>query len=156
MATRDELYAKFGVTAEAAQLLETDLGTTLLAIEGMKHGWHLLPDPERAGEFYEKLNRKTLGQLLKSAKRHVQFDEDMVDIFNDGLAARNLLNHGFFERHNFDIQTDEGRDRMVADLERLHTRLFDAWQLATRFVDILTTALKASRHAGENGGPGGD
>lgn len=26
MATRDELYAKFGITAEAVQLFETELG----------------------------------------------------------------------------------------------------------------------------------
>ena len=34
MATRDDLYAKFGATAEAAQLFETELGTLLLVASG--------------------------------------------------------------------------------------------------------------------------
>ena len=38
MATREEVYAKFGLTAEAAQLFETELGTILLAREGEERG----------------------------------------------------------------------------------------------------------------------
>ena len=45
MATRDELYAKFGVAAEAAQLYETDLGTMLLALEGWMNNWPIRPEP---------------------------------------------------------------------------------------------------------------
>jgi hypothetical protein len=33
MANRDDVYWKFGITAEAAQLLETELGTLILAVE---------------------------------------------------------------------------------------------------------------------------
>jgi hypothetical protein len=36
MASRDDVYLKFGVTAEAAQLLETSLGTALLGVQGLK------------------------------------------------------------------------------------------------------------------------
>jgi len=43
IALRDEVYRKFGVTAEAAQLFETSLGTALLILQGLKKGWHLLP-----------------------------------------------------------------------------------------------------------------
>ena len=48
MATRDELYAKFGITAEAAQLFETELGTLLLCSRGIENGWHILPDRDQA------------------------------------------------------------------------------------------------------------
>lgn len=145
MATREELYAKFGVTAEAAQLLETDLGTILLAVEGWKNGWHISPDSERATEFYERLNRKTLDQLMGDVRRYIQFDDAITEKLETGLAARNRLNHGFFERHNFAIQTDEGRDKMVQDLERLHTQLFEAWQTLVKFVALFGGLLKDER-----------
>jgi hypothetical protein len=38
MPTLDELYAKFGQVSEAAQLLETDLGTMLLFLEAVDEG----------------------------------------------------------------------------------------------------------------------
>lgn len=53
MTTREQVYAKFGLTAEAAQLFETDLGTMLLALKGEERGWHLNANPEEATEFYE-------------------------------------------------------------------------------------------------------
>jgi hypothetical protein len=64
MATREELYAKFGVTAEAAQLFETELGTLLLAINGLEHGWHLTPDPRKARETLDQIGAHTLGRKL--------------------------------------------------------------------------------------------
>lgn len=50
MASRDELYAKFGMTAEAAQLFELELGTLLLCVRGLEAGWHVLPDGATATE----------------------------------------------------------------------------------------------------------
>ncbi len=55
----------------------------------------------------------------------------------DSTKAGNALNHGFYERHNFEIQTDEGRDVMIADLEELHKELFQVWRIASG----LTTAM---------------
>ena len=141
MATREQVYSKFGLAAEAAQLFETDLGTMALALEGWKNQWHLAPDATKAAEFYERLNRKTLGQLLDGLTRHINFDEAGEAIFHDGLAARNQLFHGFYERHGYRIQTDEGRNKMMADLERLHTLLFDAWQAAQQVAAMLTDTL---------------
>jgi hypothetical protein len=37
MLTLDEVYRKFGEVAEAAQLLETELGTIRLNAEGIEH-----------------------------------------------------------------------------------------------------------------------
>jgi len=120
MATRDELYAKFGITAEAAQLFETELGTLLLCLRGLEHGWHVVPDGERARATLEEIDRSTLGRLLSGLKRHVALEDDLETRFSAALQARNCLTHGFYERHNFKIQTDVGRDEMISDLELLH------------------------------------
>jgi hypothetical protein len=44
--------------------------------------------------------------------------------------------HGFYERHDFKIQTNEGRDEMIADLEAMHTELFNAWRVADAIAGI--------------------
>ncbi|WP_159587736.1 hypothetical protein [Chelativorans xinjiangense] len=142
MATRDEVYAKFGITAEAAQLFETELGTLLLCARGLRNGWHVTPDGERAQAALNDINRSTLGRLLTTLKKHIDLGDDLEDRFASALQARNRLNHGFFEKHNFRIQTDEGRDAMLADLESLHDELFNAWQIASAMTTITAQAVE--------------
>ncbi len=145
MATRDEIYAKFGITAEAAQLFETELGTLLLWAHGLGNGWHVTPDGGRAQAVLNDIDRSTLGQLLITLKKHVGLDDQLEDRFASALKARNRLNHGFFERHNFRIQTDEGRDVMFADLEKLHDELFNAWQVASAMAALAMQVLEGAR-----------
>lgn len=149
MATRDEVYAKFGITAEAAQLFETDLNTLLLAVHGLNEGWHIQPHPEVAQKVADDLDASTLGNLLKrlNGKSPVQIDEALKERFASALKARNRLIHGFYERHNFRIQTDGGRDKMIEDLEKLHTELFETWQIAHAMMEIATDYVK--KHATE-------
>lgn len=150
MATRDELYAKFGITAEAAQLFETELGTLLLCARGLANGWHVVPDPATGRDLLRDIDKSTLGGLLSKLKRHVNFDEDLSGRFAGALAARNRLNHGFYERHNFKIQTDEGRDVMMADLEALHDELFEAWQLAGAMTSLTSDIIMRERERGSH------
>jgi len=150
VATRDELYAKFGITAEAAQLFETDLGTLLLCARGLESGWHVVPDGESARDLLREVDRSTLGGLLSKLKRHVGLDEDLSARFASALAARNRLNHGFYERHNFKIHTDDGRDEMMADLEALHDELFAAWRLAGAMTSLASDIILRERARGDH------
>jgi hypothetical protein len=79
---------------------------------------------------------------MQALKQYTSLDDDNIAKFNSALSARNRLNHGFFERHNFAIQTAEGRDAMIADLESMHCELFEAWQLAGQLSDVLVDCLK--------------
>lgn len=148
MATRDDLYAKFGITAEAAQLFETELGTLLLCARGLESGWHVVPDVASGRDLLREIDRSTLGGLLTKLKRHVEIDDHLSARFASALAARNRLNHGFYERHNFKIQTDEGRDVMMADLEALHDELFTAWQLAGAMTSLASEVIMRERDRG--------
>jgi hypothetical protein len=138
MATREELYAKFGETAEAGQLFETELGTLLLSFSALENGWHVTPDPAEARKTLAQIEAHTLGRLLGALKGKISFDEHLAERFASALRARNRLNHGFYERHNFKIQTDEGRDVMIADLEELHEELLQSW----RIVSDLNSAME--------------
>ena len=93
MATRDEVYAKFGITAEAAQLFETDLNTLLFAAQGLNEGWHVQPNPDAAQKLADDLDGSTLGTLLNRLKGNgiVQVDDALKERFVSALKARNRL-----------------------------------------------------------------
>ena len=141
MATREDVYRKFGLAAEAGQLFETELGTLLLGAQGLKGGWHITPEPIVGRKLLDEIDGHTLRRLLGRVKTTVKFEESMEADFASALKARNRLIHGFFERHNFRIQTDEGRDLMMDDLEALHTELFNAWQAVSAMTAALATVL---------------
>ena len=146
MADRYELYAKYGIAAEAAQLFETELGTLLLGVRGLHEGWHILPDGEAARVVLDEIDRSTLGRLLHSLKRHIKIESDLEEGFASALEARNRLMHGLFERHNFKIQTEEGRRAMIADLDALHGELFAAWRAADKLTTITTAIARHTAH----------
>jgi len=141
MATRDELYAKFGITAEAAQLFETALGTSLLGAHGAARALHVSPDREAGLKLLDEIDQCTLGGLLAKVQRQVGMSDDMVERFSSALRARNRLCHGFYPKHGLRIQTDAGRDEMMADLEVLHEELFQAWQVAEAMNTLTLQAI---------------
>ncbi len=149
-ADRHELYMKFGIAAEAAQLFETELGTLLLGLRALENDWHISPDGAAAREVLDSIDRSTLGRLLNDLRRHLRLDGGLEDLFSSGLKARNQLMHGFFERHNFKIQTQEGRAEMVADLDDLHGELFRAWRSAGKLATIIAEMVRQRGRGGED------
>ena len=138
MASRDQLYAKFGITAEAAQLFETALGTVVLASKGHNNNWYGEQDPKAAAKALEVIESSTLGRVLEMLRQELRFEDDLViSQFKRGLIARNKLFHGFFERHNFKIQSEVGRDDMIAELEELYEELFRCWRVAEGLANAL-------------------
>ncbi len=148
MASRDEVYCKFGIAAEASQLFETELGTLLLGATGAENAWHIEPDPEAGRRLVDEIDSHTLGTLLNRVKQKVGLHDDLQGKFATGLMARNRLTHGFFEKHNFRMQTESGRDKIMADLETLHSELFKCWQLATAMTSLMLAHMLATREGG--------
>ena len=148
MVERRELYAKYGLAAEAAQLFETELGTLLLALRGLENDWHVIPDGAAARETLDAIDRSTLGRILTNLKRHIAIEGALEELLASALKARNRLTHGFFERHNFKIQTEDGRKHMIGDLDALHSELFAAWRAASGLTAIISSVV---RHTAQEG-----
>lgn len=80
MPSLEDVYQKFGEASEAAQLLETELGTMLLFLRAVEDGIirasdsgiEIEKDPTRATEILENINRSTLGQLVKTIQSRSQ------------------------------------------------------------------------------------
>ena len=128
MARRDQVYQKFGEASEAAQLLETELGTLLLEIEAIEKDLIVSVDKDKSALLLNRINKSTLGQLINKFNQGISVATDeLCDLLEDALAARNRLTHSFFRLHNLRINSNEGREIMLADLEELHLKIFVAY-----------------------------
>jgi hypothetical protein len=129
--TLDDVYRKFGEASEAAQLLETELGTMLLHFNVVDEGLLSTPNPERATAIYKTINRSTLGQVIKKLKSNAQSIDGLdglENLLSDALVERNRLSHSFYRQHNLRRNSEEGRVLMMDDLDSIHTKLLDAYK----------------------------
>jgi hypothetical protein len=136
MPTLEQVFCKFGEVAEAAQLLETDLGTMMLLVKGVEHELYTGDKGELATEIYGTINKSTLGQLLKQVAKPAGFSDDLELLLAKALADRNYLFHSFYRKHNFRKNSDEGRAIMLADLENRHQTILEAWMIFLRLQGI--------------------
>lgn len=134
----DDVYRKFGEAAEAAQLVETELGNMLLAARCRDEGLLENKNPARAADILGSVDRQTLGQLLKSLNNHSESLDALDSVLSKALQERNRLLHSFYRQHNFRRNSDEGRALMLQDLETIHSALLHAYKaiLALSGVDL--------------------
>jgi hypothetical protein len=144
MPTLDEVYRKFGEVAEAAQLLETELGTIELCAKGIEHELFAGDKGELATEIYNKINKTTLGQLLKQLGKSTGFSGDLELLLANAIAERNRLIHSFYRTHNFRRNSDEGRAKMLEDLDRMHETILEAYKAIIRLSGIDLDKLAAA------------
>ena len=129
MTTLEAIYQKFGETADAAQVLENEIGNILF--EAAVHAENLIAkkNPTRAREIVDRINRMTLGQLFRS----MTFDENVKaaaeERIQTALLERNRLSHSFFREHNLRRNSPEGRTKMLEDLLRMHKVMQEALEL---------------------------
>ena len=126
MPTRDKIYWKFGVVFEAAQILEDELRTMLLARKLKDAGFNKLPDIEEWKEKYEKIKKMTFGVLLNHLHGIEKLNDALYQLLRNAKDSRNRLTHRFHMDHNFRHNSDEGRAKMLRDLKAIHDILTEA------------------------------
>jgi hypothetical protein len=128
MPTLDEVYRQFGEAAEAAQMLETELGNLAIDVGITENEPALLNNPKNAHELLERINRKTFGQLLGGLKGKAEALQHLELILTKALQARNRLSHSFYREHNYRRNSEEGRSIMLEDLRGVHQTIFSAYK----------------------------
>jgi len=136
VATLPEVYAKFGEAAEAAQLLETEIGNVLLSAAIERHGLQKTQDKALAKKILNDVDAKTLGQLVLALKSVRKPNEALEGLLTIALSERNRLNHAFYRQHNLRKTSAEGRMLMLADLQVIHDRILDAYLAVLALSDI--------------------
>ena len=157
MPTLDEVYAKFGEVSEAAQLLETEIGTLLFASR-VNDVVSLADDPDdealdspfvidskTARKTLDEINASTLGKLIlafrKSGVRPAQLDELGLEA---ALKERNRLAHHFYRQHNFRRNSKAGRMIMMQDLEAMHDTILKAYKAINLLSGVDLDAMVAA------------
>jgi hypothetical protein len=128
MPNLDDVYQKFGFASEAAQLLETELGTILFMSGAAEQNLVETQDLDAATAIYHSINRKTLGQLLKGVKNTSVSVEHLEELLSKALKERNRLAHSFYRQHNFRRNSEDGCQVMLDDLEYIHEVLLEAYK----------------------------
>jgi hypothetical protein len=153
MPSIDDVYRKFGEVSEVAQLVETELGTMLLFFgvvdEGLITPTLEVIDRKRATELLGRINRQTLGQLVKNTKRHTDALDQLDPLLSAALEERNRLSHHFYRQHNLCRFSDAGRSLMLDDLQSIHDTLIKAYKalnlLSGIDLDAVTEELAKAR-----------
>ena len=128
MPTLDDVYRRFGETAEAAQLLETELGNVLYLLGIFEEDLLNATDPSRAADLLREIDASTLGRLLSRLRSKTQDSGDLELLLAEALDQRNRLSHSFYRQHNFRRNSDEGRDIMISDLDSMHESIIRAYK----------------------------
>jgi DNA polymerase III delta prime subunit len=128
MASLDDVYRQFGETAEAAQLLETELGNMALMIKVLEKNLILEKNTDLATSIFDKINKSTLGQLLKQVGKSPDHIDEIYSKLENALKVRNRLAHSFYREHNFRRNTEDGRSIMLEDLINMHDILLEAYR----------------------------
>jgi hypothetical protein len=139
--TLDDVCRKYGEAAEAAHLIETELGNMLLLGRGAADGLLVEPNPERASDLFDTVNRHTLGHLIRGLNSTTQSVDALESLLSKALRERNRLFHSFYRQHNFRRNSDEGRRLMLKDLESIHDELLRAYKAVLLLSGVDQNAL---------------
>jgi len=120
--TEHEVFRDFGFAAFTAQMLESSLVTILLAAEDSGRIEIKKPKKRKDIESEIFLSERTLGQLIHFLKEG-GIDEQLTELIDDALKARNYLMHHFFAWNVENYQSDKGRGTMLAELQQLRFRI---------------------------------
>ncbi len=103
-----------------------------------------------ATEICSKINKSTLGQLLRRLAKSAGITGDLELLLANALVERNQLFHSFYRKHNFRRNSDEGCAKMLEDLERKHVTIIDAYKAVMRLsgvdLDTLTGMPMPTTH----------
>jgi hypothetical protein len=137
------LYFEFGRTAEMAQIMEIEAGNLSLAFVSLAFDPSKITDDERGllRAIVENVNRRTFGNLLKQIRKIGGVSEAIQLMVDEALEKRNYLVHNFFRSHNLQINSEEGRKEMIAELGAIYISLSQAHAVLAGMTHTLNQAF---------------
>lgn len=149
MASREQVYEDAGRLLELANLLETELGTALIALDALDTGSFLNPDADAYTRLVTAIDGRTLGASLRAIKKRLSITGDLEALFDDALEARNFMAHRLFPHYGLTLLDDGGRDNMVEHMDRLHKTIWRAYTAAQNMAAQLVSAVMLLANKGK-------
>jgi hypothetical protein len=110
-----EVYAFAGLALYHAQLLEQEVQLFASALNISARTAVAQADVDAV---FEQLSSRTLGQLVREARKWVQLPGGLANEIDAAVRVRNEVCHSFFADHSEDMLSDVGRLEMIAWLRR--------------------------------------
>ena len=111
---RRETFARFGLAVYQAQCVERQIG--ILIASALNRDF-LRTSPEERDSFFDVEFAKTLGQLMRALSEMMPLNPELEPRLKRALQLRNWLAHDYFWQRAGSILTDDGRERMIAELQ---------------------------------------
>ena len=132
-----DVFTAYGRAAYYAQLLEYDL-VSIWLLDSITQGVSVTRDD--LFEFQGDWSKRTLGKLLHPLKQSPLLPDDLKQFLEVVRKTRNTLAHDFFLTVATELQTPNGRENAITELEQMTGILMKAQEL---FRNVLTVYGKA-------------
>ena len=130
-----EIFARYGSAMYFSQCLEQQIA---LMLSSMYNESFLQVAPEERDSFFNKNIRKTLGTMANDLKHVACLSEDLEVKLIEAVKLRNYLAHRYFSERDRDILVEEGREKMIVELQDWADTLRN---LDNEFTDLLRSWL---------------
>lgn len=150
MTSREDVYHDAGKALELAQLLETEIGTALLALDALETKSFVRPDADAYRRLLDAIDKQTLGRSLTKIRKQLDLTENLEVLFTEALNARNFLAHRFFPHHGLAIFESDGCAAMAQHIQDLRSKLWPAYTTAQNIAGILVSSV-ALLHKAQTG-----
>jgi hypothetical protein len=118
---RAVVFACFWAAAHGAQTFEVALRRFLTAYNKKFSDCATL---EEFGSNQTKLRKRTMGQLVERVKKVMDIAEPVItQHFDDAVESRNFLMHHFFIERGGDLDSEDGRIRLINDLISIQNQM---------------------------------
>lgn len=136
------VYAHFGLAMFLAQVLEHGLVNALVFVELLPtRAGNPVPRKQWEAEFesfFERNFETTLGKMIRNLKAATTIPSDLETVLTAALTKRNFLAHNYFRERDTAFITEEGREKMIEELQ-------EAQALFSEADNKLTEATKTAR-----------
>lgn len=132
----EDVFAAYGEAAYHTQLMEYAL-VSIWMLDSVTQGVSLTK--QDLLRFQEDWGKKTSGQLLRPLRKSNLIPTEIKDFLEQFRLTRNRVMHSFFLDGATDIETNDGRERAVAELRQMNGLIQKGQEL---FRDVLNTYLK--------------
>lgn len=139
-----EVYAFYGLASYTAQVAERGLVqlALLLRLQGVHGETQATYDRK-----YDAISRQTFGQILQELSEDQFLEDDLRSLLTKALKARNRLTHHFFWDYAEQFFSEEGRLRMIQELQDATAIFLAVDDHVRRVIDLLAHELGVDRQA---------
>ena len=138
-----EVYAYFGLAMYWAQCLEQSIFLHLLFFDHFPRAVEAYTTREKWAEDFDNYERQelsqTMGRLIRRLKEAGQPTVEVNCALNEALKDRNWLAHGYFAERAVDFTCQEGRERMINELDALTNKFRSCAEL----LDAITQPVQS-------------